>query len=272
MALQGLPRHVELSSIRPILFNLPVPFSLTRADYEKFWPFIDNVYATSLTRDYPGQNPPYGVKYIRCRHKHTPRAERPSASIRGPRKRTAISCDVQFKILLFQDHVECWQLTDKPHFHTHSLDESDASKRNSVIKGLVRREMSRGHPPAEVVATMRGNGDPSARAHLDSAGGKYVSRQDAANTGIAWRLANPDRLEEGTGSRADAATQKISEALDAVRARFIEVAEYADSLGEPERGNTLSRWNSELADRTRPLIGQSLEEWNHAGPARETSS
>jgi len=271
MALQGIPRPAELSSIRPILFNLPVPFSLTRADYEKFWPFIDNVYITYQSRNYPFQNPPYGVRYIRCRHKHDPR-DRPPAPIRGPRKRAAISCDVRFKLLIFHKHVECWQLTDNSHLHTHSLDESDANRRNSVIKGLVRRELSRGHPPAEVVAALRGNGDPSARAHLDSAGGKYVSRQDATNSGVAWRLANPDGLGEGAGSRADASKQRISDALDAMRARFIEVAEYADSLGEPGRGNVLSRWNSELAERIRPLIGQSLEEWILADPARGTSS
>jgi len=33
----------KLNNIRNILFNMPVPFSMTTQDFDTFWPTIDNV-------------------------------------------------------------------------------------------------------------------------------------------------------------------------------------------------------------------------------------
>jgi hypothetical protein len=41
--LSALPRDID--HVRQLLFTLPVPFSLSQANHDLFWPLIDNVYS-----------------------------------------------------------------------------------------------------------------------------------------------------------------------------------------------------------------------------------
>ena len=52
-----------------------------------------------------------------------------------------------------------------------------------------------------------------------------------------------------------------SEALDQIRTRFFEVAEYSDSLDSDAKERLLKRWEAELADFSSAFIGRSFEEW-----------
>jgi hypothetical protein len=52
-----------------------------------------------------------------------------------------------------------------------------------------------------------------------------------------------------------------SEALDQIRTRFFEIAEYGDSLDDDARDRLLKRWEAELADYTSAFIGRSFTEW-----------
>ncbi len=52
-----------------------------------------------------------------------------------------------------------------------------------------------------------------------------------------------------------------SEALDSIRTRFFEVAEFSDSLDSDEKDRLLRRWEEELADFSSAFIGRSLGEW-----------
>ena len=52
-----------------------------------------------------------------------------------------------------------------------------------------------------------------------------------------------------------------SEALDQIRTRFFEVAEYGSSLDEDARDRLLKRWEAELADYISAFIGRSFTEW-----------
>jgi len=67
-------------------------------------------------------------------------------------------------------------------------------RRNSFIKELVRVDITKGYKPADVIGSVRGVGRPERSAKLNSAGGKYLTRQDATNSGKQWRLANPNAL------------------------------------------------------------------------------
>ncbi len=42
--------------------------------------------------------------------------------------------------------------------YKYSLDESDANKQNSLIRGLVQRDIIKGYAPAAVIGALRGNG------------------------------------------------------------------------------------------------------------------
>jgi hypothetical protein len=78
--------------------------------------------------------------------------------------------------------------------HSHSLDESDANKRNSLLRELVGKEVAKGYAPAAVIGSLRRFGDSVSRLKLASAGGAYLTRQDAINSGLSWRVANPNAL------------------------------------------------------------------------------
>jgi hypothetical protein len=54
-----------------------------------------------------------------------------------------------------------------------------------------------------VVGSLRGNGQSEVRSRLVAAGGSYLSRQDAINSGASWRLANPNALFVSRGSKGE---------------------------------------------------------------------
>ena len=141
-------------------------------------------------------------------------------------KRLISSCDVTLKLLAFPDHYEYHPISQSSVLglvtclqHSHSLDESDAYKRNSFLRKLVGAEVANGYPPAAVIGSLTGQGRADARARLASAGGAYLTRQDVINAGLMWRLANPNRL------------WVVASAKDDVNLQAIEALEMLASLG-----------------------------------------
>jgi hypothetical protein len=64
----------------------------------------------------------------------------PSSSLglrAGNIKRALKSCDVTFRIIKYDNHVEFHVTGDQLAVHDHLLDESDANKRNSLLRGLL---------------------------------------------------------------------------------------------------------------------------------------
>ena len=216
-ALQSLPR--DTAKVRNILFLLPMPFSLNTANYKLFWSLIDNVYSIRRTRD-PTIRRPYQYRYVICRFKRardTSPALTQSSQRASTTKRAAQSCDVCFVIHEYQDHVEFHHVPGAFFHHNHSLDESDANKRNSHLRGLVQSDIGKGYAPAAVIGAIRGQGRPDIRMRLEAVGGQYLSRRDAENSRITWRLANPNALfttladKDDVSIQALAAFEKLSE-------------------------------------------------------------
>jgi hypothetical protein len=168
---------------------------------------------------------------------------------------------VAFKIIEHADHVEFHVTGNQPTNHDHSLDESDANKRNSFLRGLLQKDIAKGYAPAAVIGSIRGDSrsaDQAKRIRLAAAGGTYLSRQDVINSGASWRLANPNALFV---SRDKKAKLNTSETLDHVRTRFFELSEFTDSLDSDEKERLLKRWEDELADFSSAFVGCSLLDW-----------
>jgi hypothetical protein len=99
--------------------------------------------------------------------------------------------------LKFKNHVEYRPNGQLPSItcpHAHSLDESDTNKQNSLIRGITGAKITKGYPPAAVIRALNGSGRADARERLAAAGGAFLDYQDIINTGLTWRLANPNRL------------------------------------------------------------------------------
>jgi len=227
--LSALPRDTD--HVRHLLFILPLPFSLSRANHKLFWPLIDNVYSIQTSKDVSlrkrDARPAHVSHRLICRFRRS-RAT-PSAS-QGKRasstKRVISGCDVTLKLLAFPDHYEYHPIGQSSVLdlvtcsqHSHSLDESDAHKRNSFLRKLVGAEVANGYHPTAIISSLTGQGRADARARLASAGGAYLTRQDVINAGLTWRLANPNRL------------WAVASAKDDVNLQGIEALEILASLG-----------------------------------------
>ncbi len=66
--------------------------------------------------------------------------------------------------------------------HSHSLDESNANKRNSLLRKLVRAKVTKGYYPAAVIRLLTGKGRAKAHVLLAAASSTYLTRQDAINS------------------------------------------------------------------------------------------
>jgi hypothetical protein len=108
---------------------------------------------------------------------------------------------------------------NQPTNHDYSLDKSDANKRNSFLRELLQKDIAKGYAPAAVISSIRGDSrsaNQAKRIRLTAAGGTYLSRQDAINSGASWRLANPNALfisrdtKNNTSVQARKAFEKLS--------------------------------------------------------------
>jgi hypothetical protein len=174
--IQALPR--DTSHVRhDILFNLPMPFSLSRVNHERFWSLINNVYVIRKSRDVGlwkrDYRPAHQWNHVECRFRRSRDLHEPSAS-QGIRasgsKRVKAGCDVTFNLLAFLDYYEYWPIGQSGDLasitctqHLHSLDESDANKRNSLLRQLVGAEVAKSYHPAVVIGSLRGEGLAKAR-------------------------------------------------------------------------------------------------------------
>ena len=74
------------------------------------------------------------------------------------------------------------------------------------------KEVAKGYAPAAVIGSLRGFGDSISRLRLASAGGAYLTRQDAINSGLSWRVANLNTLFVSRDAK-DNVTVKVFKAL-----------------------------------------------------------
>jgi hypothetical protein len=103
-------------------------------------------------------------------------------------KRVVSGYDVTFQLWNFRDHVEYrpnGQSLSITCQHAHSLDESDANKRNSFLRALTGAEIAKGYPPAMIIRSLNGNGRADARARLVATRSAFLDTQDVINAGLA---------------------------------------------------------------------------------------
>ncbi|TGO08628.1 hypothetical protein BTUL_0200g00220 [Botrytis tulipae] len=281
----------DISTRRQYLFDLNhLPFRLSRSEYDLLWPMVDNVYSDRTqrkTRD--------GVisHYIICRFK---RYTKPTNQSLNPtakrRKRLESTCNVAFKILEYTNHFE-FHSTGESINHTHDLDACDANKRHSFLIGLVKTDIARGYRPAQILQAIRGEAAEfaSSDSPLRLIGGTYLTRQDIINCGSSWREKNPNTLFVDLATKSDVTLQahdasapaaidrkvdeeshdiesgdmrarlNMEERLEQIRARFLELSEYSDSLELTQKAIIMQRFEDRLSEATNALIGLSLEDF-----------
>ncbi|RPA78777.1 hypothetical protein BJ508DRAFT_416372 [Ascobolus immersus RN42] len=203
----------DLANWRARLFDIPQSpqhLELTAQEYNLYSPYVDNVY----TIDHKRTSKKAVVSYHDCRLcKRRPSSKATTVGDasdesrdfkrRKTKSRPAGLCLVRIKIEQFYTtSTETTAATEKVRItrlseqgHTHDLDESDALKRNSVIKGVLRRELDKGKSPSNVLASLK-----LEKAALEISGGKWLKLQEVFNakTSKTRSSSTADREEEPT--------------------------------------------------------------------------
>ncbi|KAF2738900.1 hypothetical protein EJ04DRAFT_6917 [Polyplosphaeria fusca] len=180
----------DIGNHRALLFALDSPVQLTSAVWDRFWPYIDNIWCvhqkpqrTSLT----GNAKVYGA----CRLNRKTRDPPPGEKIRTRQRREGGTCGAKFRLTILPDGRRLLERTGEA--HTHSLEHIDSMKRNTGVRNLVLDDFFRSWEAGGILAFLRDTTkEEPHRDILKEAGGLYMSRQEVQNVlNSAWKKAYP---------------------------------------------------------------------------------
>ncbi|MCJ1430984.1 2,5-diamino-6-(ribosylamino)-4(3H)-pyrimidinone 5'-phosphate reductase [Xylographa pallens] len=197
------PPH--LADIRWRLFEVREPIELKIDEFERYWPYTDNVWVRQhrAGTDRSGR---VTTDYYACRLQrptYTPRkadTARPDGKpLRKKQTREGGTCQMRIKTVRTEGACPKYSITKVgDHEHTHDLDHMDRIKRNTVVMEIARAEVMKGFMPASVFTIMSEDEDK-----LAAAGGRYLNRNDVRNASQAWRRTHGDQLAVHTGYKYD---------------------------------------------------------------------
>lgn len=200
--LRSPPPH--LSEMRQRLFEVREQVELKVDEFERYWPFIDNVWVRQhrAGTDKTGR---VTTDYYACRLQrptYTPRKSdaRPEGKpLRKKQTREGGTCQMRIKTVRFDGAFSKYTITKVgDHEHTHDLDHMDKIKRNTVVMEISRAEVMRGFMPASVFTIMSED-----VGKLAAAGGRYLNRNDVRNASQNWRRHHGDQLAVHPGYKYD---------------------------------------------------------------------
>ncbi|KAH8585695.1 hypothetical protein B0O99DRAFT_646369 [Bisporella sp. PMI_857] len=165
-----LPRDpATICHMRARFFNMTLLFRVTRAEYNLYWPIINNVYIFNKTR---------------CASNAFKRAYKSTLSsrfsLRATIKKIKIQCNVKLRLVIQSEYVEFTSVDSNFFIYTHSLNKSDAYKRNSAILAYLQADITKSYALAAVISFIRNYGQS-----------EVINRLIAAT---CWRSANPNAL------------------------------------------------------------------------------
>ena len=194
-----------VAHMRQTLFHLKEPIELKEEEFERYWPYIDNVWV----RQHKGSVDKAGrsnVDYYACRLQRPTYAPRRSARPRPEgqpqrkkKTREGGTCQVRIKVIKHQGEYKKLTISrigDQE--HTHGLDHLDQIKRNSAVMDIARSEVMKGYMPASVYTVM--HEEPEKLAAI---GGKYINRNDVRNASQHWRQSFKGELAVHPGYKYD---------------------------------------------------------------------
>lgn len=193
---QGVHRDLDLirhppqfvGGMRQTLFELAQPVELKPDEFDKYWPYVDNVWVRQhrAGHDRTGLN---STDYFACRLQrptYTPKGNKTdsaSKTRRNKKAREGGTCQVRIKTMHYQGEFEkVTVMRVGSHRHSHDIDAIDQLKRNSIIMDIARTEVMKGYMPGSVFNAMRQ--DPE---RLRAIGGKFMRVSDVRNASQVWR-------------------------------------------------------------------------------------
>ncbi|KAJ9633243.1 uncharacterized protein PV06_00941 [Exophiala oligosperma] len=183
----------DLGQMRQRLHDLEEPIEIPAADFETYFPFVDNIWRKMRTGEQPETS--IRTEYYACRLRkvanqkpHVPRPTPEGKQSRKKRIRDDKTCSMTMKVVYNSGPVDSCTISrvaDVFQKHTHDLDYIDSTKRNSGIMDTARREAARGFLPASIYWKMWEEPEK-----MYAAGGKFMKVSDVRNVQYAWRQNN----------------------------------------------------------------------------------
>jgi 2,5-diamino-6-(ribosylamino)-4(3H)-pyrimidinone 5'-phosphate reductase len=198
----------SLGLIRQRLFEIDDTIELSAQDFERYWPYIDNVWirnrAASTTKDTNSVTEWYQCR-LRKANDRTPYVPRPTPEGKVGRKKRArenISCEMTLRVTRIEGAMTSYRIvrsSAKEAKHSHDLDYVDGVKRNSGIMDTARKEGIKGYQPSSTFHRMWAEPE-----RMLEAGGKFLKISDCRNVTMSWRNENPTlvlKVHDGFASR-----------------------------------------------------------------------
>lgn len=185
-----------LGLMRQRLFEIQGPVEMSMADFEAYFPFVDNVWRKSRYGEIPNdQNTITETYWCRLRRPAGAISRNPKPTPEGKRSRKKrvkqqLTCGMALKVIRNEGPVRTCTLVrivPPETRHTHDLDYMDGLKRNSAIMDVARKEALRGFLPASIYSKMWDEEEK-----MMEAGGKFMKISDVRNVQYQWRQEHPD--------------------------------------------------------------------------------
>ncbi|ORY09596.1 hypothetical protein BCR34DRAFT_602723 [Clohesyomyces aquaticus] len=176
----------DIATHRVLLFALDTPVQLTPAVWSRFWPYIDNVWCVHQ-KPQPSSSTGIAKIYGGCRLNRKTNFPPPAIheKSRPRQRREGGTCKAKFRLTIYPDGRRVVERMGEG--HSHSLEEIDAVKRNSGVRGLVLDSFFKSWEAGGILAFLRDTSAASAATSeagndiLKDAGGLYLSRQEVQN-------------------------------------------------------------------------------------------
>lgn len=184
----------NIAKIRQVMFECKEPIEISFEEFERYWPFIDNVWVKQ--RSNSSKEGHCTTDYYMCRLRrptHRTSQTRPLPEGKRPRKkrvREGGTCNFQIKVVRFEGAYSTVTISRTPgssKTHSHDLDYIDKVKRNSGLMEFARREAVKGYLPSSIFTKFQEEPDK-----LIEAGGKFFTVTDVRNVSSKWRIQNPE--------------------------------------------------------------------------------
>lgn len=198
----------SLGLIRQRLFEIEDTIELSSQDFERYWPFIDNVWirnrSSATSKDSNSVTEWYQCRLRKAsdRPPYVPRPTPEGKVGRKKRVRENVSCEMTLKVIRIEGPTPSYRIMrggSKEIKHSHDLDYVDGVKRNSGIMETARREGVKGYQPSSTFHRMWAEPE-----RMVEAGGKFLKISDCRNVSMTWRNENPNvqlKVHEGFGSK-----------------------------------------------------------------------
>ena len=216
----------QLADMRQRLFEVKEKIELQIDEFERYWPYVDNVWVRQHKAgiDKTGK---YITDYYACRLQrptYTPKPDTPRREGQPTRKkqiREGGTCQMRLKTIRYEGGYRGYtvmRIGDDTQ-HSHDLDHIDKIKRTSVLMDIARSEVMKGYMPASVFTVMNEDYDK-----LCEAGGKYLNRNDVRNASQHWRQERKDDLRVHEGYKYDHGNGIVKDDEDASMPRDLQQA------------------------------------------------